>query len=57
MMRAIGRTVAAVHAAGVIHGDLTTSNLLVKDDLHSDGDGIPTLVSSGASSRYMMLCG
>ena len=45
LMKAIGRTVAAVHAAGVIHGDLTTSNILVRDELQRDQDGIPTLVS------------
>lgn len=27
-----GETVAKLHSAGIIHGDLTTSNLIVKDD-------------------------
>ena len=27
----VGKTLATVHAAGVIHGDLTTSNILVED--------------------------
>jgi Kae1-associated kinase Bud32 len=29
---AIGRTVGQLHAAGVVHGDLTTSNMLWSDD-------------------------
>lgn len=45
MMRAIGRTVAAVHMAGVIHGDLTTSNILIRHDVRRDADGVPLLVS------------
>jgi len=28
----VGRGVARLHAAGIVHGDLTTSNLLVRDD-------------------------
>jgi TP53 regulating kinase-like protein len=45
MMRAIGRAVAAVHSAGVIHGDLTTSNILLRDGVRRDSDGVPLLVS------------
>ncbi len=31
LLRAIGRAVAALHDGGVVHGDLTTSNLLVRE--------------------------
>jgi TP53 regulating kinase and related kinases len=30
VMRAIGRSVGGLHASGVVHGDLTTSNLLLR---------------------------
>ena len=30
LLRAIGRAIAALHDGGIIHGDLTTSNLLVR---------------------------
>ncbi|PYH48615.1 serine/threonine protein kinase BUD32 [Aspergillus saccharolyticus JOP 1030-1] len=30
LLRRIGRAVGALHAAGVIHGDLTTSNLILR---------------------------
>ena len=29
--RRIGETIAGLHAAGIIHGDLTTSNMILKD--------------------------
>jgi len=45
MMKAIGRTIAAVHTAGVIHGDLTTSNILIRKRPNTDKDGVPQLVS------------
>ena len=31
LARKIGQTVAKLHAAGLIHGDITTSNILVLD--------------------------
>ena len=36
VMRGIGRTIAAVHSCGVIHGDLTTSNLMLRHDARRD---------------------
>lgn len=32
MLMTIGKDVAALHRAGIIHGDLTTSNMIVRDD-------------------------
>lgn len=42
LMRRIGATVADLHRAGVVHGDLTTSNLILRprDDVRRDGDGV-----------------
>lgn len=31
VMRAIGRSVGGLHASGVVHGDLTTSNLILRE--------------------------
>jgi TP53 regulating kinase and related kinases len=31
VMRSIGRTVGRLHASGVVHGDLTTSNLILRE--------------------------
>ena len=31
--RQIGRMIAALHAGGIVHGDLTTSNMIVCDDV------------------------
>lgn len=43
---AIGTAVAAVHSAGIVHGDLTTSNVMV-----SPGDHAVTLIDFGLASR------
>ena len=32
VMRLIGETVGGLHASGVVHGDLTTSNLILRED-------------------------
>ena len=32
VMRGIGRTIAQLHMSGLVHGDLTTSNLLLRDN-------------------------
>ncbi len=42
LLRAIGRAVAALHDGGVVHGDLTTSNLLVREaDSALVGQAVP----------------
>ena len=44
VMRGIGRTIAAVHSCGVIHGDLTTSNLMLRHQARRDpADNTPHL--------------
>jgi len=40
----VGQTVAKLHSSHVVHGDLTTSNFLVKNQPDSEGDNSPTLV-------------
>ena len=37
LMRRIGSAVGAMHKAGVIHGDLTTSNVILRSVLKGDG--------------------
>ena len=32
VMRLIGESVGGLHASGVVHGDLTTSNLILRED-------------------------
>jgi TP53 regulating kinase and related kinases len=32
VMRLIGKSVGELHASGVVHGDLTTSNLILRED-------------------------
>ena len=32
LLREIGRVVALLHDGGMVHGDLTTSNMLLKGD-------------------------
>ncbi len=44
-MRELGRQVALLHDAGHVHGDLTTSNVIVDDS------GVPTLVDLGLAER------
>ena len=44
VLRGIGRTIAAVHSCGVIHGDLTTSNLMLRHNPRRDtADNTPHL--------------
>lgn len=40
LMRKIGRVVGRMHEVGVTHGDLTTSNLMVKMPLNASGDEV-----------------
>jgi TP53 regulating kinase and related kinases len=47
VMKLIGRTVGGLHAAGVVHGDLTTSNLILKE---SDGSLEVVLIDFGLGS-------
>ncbi|CAD7696580.1 unnamed protein product [Ostreobium quekettii] len=45
LLDAIGRAVARMHDGGLIHGDLTTSNLMVRE-----GDGRLVIIDFGLSS-------
>jgi TP53 regulating kinase-like protein len=47
LMRRVGREVGKLHALGVCHGDLTTSNLMVRSSTSSP----TTTTSASASSR------
>jgi TP53 regulating kinase-like protein len=49
IMRRIGATVGALHAAGIVHGDLTTSNIMVKsgDDKKGLAEGEVVLIDFG----------
>lgn len=40
MMRRIGEAVARLHAVGVVHGDLTTSNLMLRGDGRGGGEAM-----------------
>lgn len=62
LMRRIGLTVGALHKAGVVHGDLTTSNLMLRpwgqgqDDAQQSGenpsmDGDVVLIDFGLASQ------
>ncbi|KAL9179420.1 hypothetical protein ACHAXT_008710 [Thalassiosira profunda] len=44
--RTIGMLVAKMHAAGVIHGDLTTSNIMLRNPQQSDGETIGSIEGS-----------
>jgi serine/threonine protein kinase len=52
-MAAIGRALAVMHDGGLIHGDLTTSNMIVRDSDKQlvGGSGSPRQLCSRASSR------
>jgi TP53 regulating kinase-like protein len=42
LMRRVGRAVGSLHKVGVVHGDLTTSNLMLRprrDLVNGDGEG------------------
>ena len=44
VMRGLGRSIAAVHSCGVIHGDLTTSNVMLRHNARRDpADHTPLL--------------
>ena len=47
VMGLIGRTVGELHASGVVHGDLTTSNLILRE---SDGELDVVLIDFGLGS-------
>ena len=40
--KTVGSLIAKMHASGVIHGDLTTSNIMIRDPPCSDGGGCDT---------------
>lgn len=50
-LRGIGRVVGGLHRAGVIHGDLTTSNLMVKTEKTGNVDGIDVDVPTKDDGR------
>lgn len=52
LMRRIGRAVGSMHKAGVIHGDLTTSNLILRSSSSSSSsDRLDTSDRSGDDSQ------
>lgn len=44
-LKAVGAAVGSLHATGIVHGDLTTSNVLLQGD-----EGVPTLIDFGLAS-------
>lgn len=44
--RRIGQSVAALHDAGMVHGDLTTSNLMIRENNNSN-EGLLTVIDFG----------
>ena len=42
----IGRAVARLHDGGLVHGDLTTSNMILRD-----GDGVLVLIDFGLAAN------
>lgn len=42
LMGRIGRAVGRLHDVGVCHGDLTTSNLMLRQPIHASPDDIPS---------------
>lgn len=39
LMRRVGAAVGALHAAGIVHGDLTTSNMMLRPSGNGENDG------------------
>lgn len=40
LMRRVGAAVGALHAAGIVHGDLTTSNMMLRPATSTNGNGL-----------------
>lgn len=57
LMERIGGAVGRMHAVGVVHGDLTTSNLMVRPvgggGATSDGDGVRDVGEEGRGRRSL----
>jgi len=47
VMRLVGKSVGELHASGVVHGDLTTSNLILRE---TDGEMEVVLIDFGLGS-------
>lgn len=47
VMRLVGKSVGELHASGVVHGDLTTSNLILRE---TDGELEVVLIDFGLGS-------
>jgi TP53 regulating kinase-like protein len=45
LLEELGRQVGFLHSAGIVHGDLTTSNIIVPDD------GKPFIIDFGMAAR------
>jgi TP53 regulating kinase and related kinases len=45
LLQELGRQVGSLHSAGIVHGDLTTSNIIVPDEGH------PFMIDFGMASR------
>lgn len=42
--RAIGHAIGKMHDIDVVHGDLTTSNLMIRDSISEEGTWIPQIL-------------
>ncbi|KAI9742286.1 MAG: serine/threonine-protein kinase bud32 [Claussenomyces sp. TS43310] len=54
LMARVGRTVGRMHGAGIVHGDLTTSNLMLRPRGHEGGNGLDgdvVLIDFGLASQ------
>ncbi len=55
LMERIGRVVGKMHAAGIVHGDLTTSNLILRPLPHAPGTTMGTAKGSPLEGEIVLI--
>jgi len=53
IMRLIGSEIAKMHRADIIHGDLTTSNMIIRHPFATKGPSSTKLVCGSPARRYL----
>ncbi|KAK9478370.1 kinase-like domain-containing protein [Lipomyces japonicus] len=50
-LQSVGAEIAKLHYIDIVHGDLTTSNIMLKEDHENDNDVLPVIIDFGLAQQ------